>query len=36
MLTICDLLESNRTESYDCPKKINPCKSYDLQGFEDF
>ena len=36
MLTICDLLESNRTKLYDCPKNIKPCKSYDLQGFEDF
>jgi len=27
MLTICDLLDANDMELYDCPKKIKPCKS---------
>jgi len=36
MLTICDLLDANNIKLYDCPKKIKPCKSYDLQGFEGF
>jgi len=29
MLTICDLLKPNQTNSYDGPKKKKPCKSYD-------